>query len=128
MSRIARSALVAALALTSFGTVAATGQAKMAEGVWTGTVFPPGDDMVDLEYHVAYGEEGLELTLEPPVELGVGTLVAGDVAFSGEVLSFTLQVGETVSCELYMQEDGHLEGECLGATGEAAIMTMFPPS
>ncbi len=88
---------------------------------------PPDEGIVDVEYLVAYGEDGLEIELVPPAEMGMGSFTAFDVLFDGEALSFTLDVGEIVSCALVSMEDGHLEGECVDSSGFPASMTMFPP-
>lgn len=125
-ARIRYGALVA-LTLALFAAFPAMAQEKMAEGTWTGMVIPPEDDMVDLEYLIVYGEEGLEIELVLPPEMGMGNLMAGEVTHDGESLTFTLEVGETVSCSLMREDDGHFEGECFDSSGIGALMTMFPP-
>lgn len=107
----------------------AAGQEKrLAEGLWTGTVYPPEGELIELEYEVAYGEEGLTLTLHPPAETGVGAVTADNPLYEALTLSFTLVVGETIQCTLFEEEDGHLEGDCVDSSGEPALMTMYPPA
>jgi len=101
---------------------------QLAEGTWTGTVYPPNDELIELEYEVSYGEEGLSIVLHPPAEVGVGPLPADDPVYEALTLTFTLLVGDTVMCTLFEEEDGHLEGDCVGSDGEPALMTMFPPA
>lgn len=104
-------------------------QERIHEGTWTGMVVPPGEEIVEVEYRVSYGEAGLEIELVPPPDLAP-PLPATEILHDGEVLSFTLEVDATltVSCALYRQDDGRYEGECIDPSGEAALMTMFPPA
>jgi hypothetical protein len=118
-----------ALGLVLAGTVRAQEQEKrLAEGMWTGTVYPPDGDLIELEYEVSYGDDGLAIVLHPPAEVGVGPLAADDPVYDVQTLSFTLMVGDTVLCTLLEEEDGHFEGDCVDASGEPALMTMFPPA
>jgi len=119
--------VLAAMLLLAVGALPASGQEKLVEGVWTGTVFPPDDELVAVEYEVSYGEAGLEINLVPPVELGMGAIPAESPTFLEDTLTFMLNVGESVGCSLFMHEDGHFEGECVDSSGGAAILTMYPP-
>lgn len=101
--------------------------ARLTEGLWTGTVYPPDGQVIELEYEVSYGEGGLSLVLHPPADAGVGPVTADDPVYEALTLTFTLIVGDTIMCTLFEEEDGHLEGDCVGADGEPALMTMFPP-
>lgn len=102
--------------------------ARLAEGMWTGTVYPPEGELIELEYEVSYGEEGLAIVLHPPAETGVGSVTADDPVYEALTLTFTLVVGDTIMCTLFEEEDGHLEGDCVDSSGEPALMTMFPPA
>lgn len=105
----------------------AAGQERLKEGLWTGTVFTPDGQVFDVSYDVSYAEDALGIELILPAEIGMGNIVAGGPVHEGEALSFTLEVGESVSCSLVAQADGSYEGECIDSTGEGAIMTMMPP-
>lgn len=121
--RTGLAALVAAILLA----VPAAAQEKLAVGIWTGVVIAPDDQVWDIDYEVWYDEEGaLAIELTPPPEVG-GPIVASNVALTADALNFTLEVGETISCQLLRIDDGHYEGECLDSAGEAGIMSMFPP-
>lgn len=131
-------AALAAVALGLGGAAAASAQEtgaqaadgperRLAEGMWTGTVYPPDGELIELEYEVGYGDAGLSIVLHPPAEVGVGPLPAEDPVYEALTLSFSLNVGDTVQCTLFEEEDGHLEGDCIGSDGQPALMTMFPP-
>lgn len=105
----------------------ATGQERLSEGLWTGTVFTPDGQIVDLSYDVTYADDALGIELILPADLGMGNIFAGGPVHDGETLSFTLEVGESVSCNLIAQADGSYEGECIDSSGEGALMTMAPP-
>jgi len=102
--------------------------ARLPEGRWTGTVYPPDGELIELEYEVSYGEAGLSLVLHPPADTGVGPVTADDPVYEALTLTFTLIVGDTIMCTLFEEDDGHLEGDCIGSDGEPAVMTMFPPA
>ncbi|MDX1578033.1 MAG: hypothetical protein R3266_06095 [Gemmatimonadota bacterium] len=84
--------------------------------------------VVDLEYLVAYGEDGLEITLVPPPDLNIENVPAADIFHDGETLTFTIDVGTNVQCTLFREEDGAFEGECVDEAGEGGLMTMVPPA
>lgn len=107
---------------------AASQETRLTEGMWTGTVYPPDGELIELEYEVSYGEEGLAIVLYPPAETGVGSVTADDPVYEALTLTFTLVVGDTIMCTLFEEEDGHLEGDCVDSSGEPALMTMFPPA
>jgi len=110
-----------------FAIVPASAQDMLTEGTWTGFVYPPDADVIELEYNLAYVDGGLEIEVMLPPEAGVGSLVAEDVQHDGDLLSFTLNVGDVVTCALYAQDDGHYEGECSDSTGEPGTLAMYPP-
>lgn len=127
MSRRSFTALVPAAVLFLGLAAPATSQDKMEEGVWTGTVFMPDGEMLDLFYDVSYDDGGLAIELILPPETGMGTLFAESPMYEAETLVFTLDVGEAVSCSLTEEDDGRFEGECMDSSGVGALMTMFPP-
>lgn len=118
---------LAALVAATLLAVPAAAQDKLAVGTWTGVVIAPDDQVWDIDYEVWYDEEGaLAVELTPPPDVG-GPIAASNVSLTADALSFTLEVGETVRCQLLLIEDGHYEGECIDSNGEAGIMSMFPP-
>lgn len=118
---------VATLLMMVVLTVPAMAQEKLAEGIWSGSVFPPDDEAMDLDYDVSYVDGELDLVLMLPAEMGMDEVQAGEVDHDGDLLSFTLDVGMVVFCELYQQDDGHFEGECADASGDSGLLTMYPP-
>lgn len=126
MSRRMICGMLPALVL-GFGLAApAAGQEKLAAGTWAGTVLTPEGELIDLVWEVSYTDDALSIELIPPAEMG-GSLLAGNPVFDAGVLAFTIDVGETISCNLATQDDGSVEGECVDSTGGAAIMSMMPP-
>ena len=126
-SRI-RTAAVAALALL-FSVSSSFGQ-ELVAGTWTGTVAPPDEEIVSVEYEVAYDEEGaLQISLVPPAGLGAPPLIPfEDIQLSDGVLTFGWGVEDTwLTCEMVRQEDGSFEGECVDESGEPGYLTMVPP-
>ena len=105
----------------------AQAQDKMKTGLWTGTVFTPDGEVVDLAYDVTYDEDVLGIELILPADLGMGNIPAGNPMLEQGALTFSLEVGESVSCQLALNDDGSYEGECIDSTGGAALMTMIPP-
>ncbi len=102
-------------------------QDRLQQGTWSGMVYPPDADMIPLDYAIRYEDDTLVLELLPPAEMGMGAIPADNPTFVEGTLSFTLNVGEVISCSLFQGDDGHLEGECVDSTGGGATMTMFPP-
>ena len=118
---------LAALVAATLLAVPAAAQEKLAVGTWTGVVIPPDEAPLDIDYEVWYDEEGaLAIELTPPPDMG-GPIAASEVSLTVDALSFTLEVGDTVRCQLLLIDDGHYEGECIDSSGEAGIMSMFPP-
>ena len=82
---------------------------------------------MSLTYDVSYTDDGLSIEFTLPAEAGMGTIPAGDPMYEADALVFTLDVGDSVSCNLLFQDDGYFEGDCVDSSGEGALMTMFPP-
>ena len=116
-----------ALILFLGATTPAAGQDRLKEGMWTGTVIAPDGQVIDLEYEVSYVDDALGIELFPPPDLGQGSIVADNPTHEAEMIVFTMNVGESVSCSLARQEDGSYEGECVDSSGEAGLMIMIPP-
>jgi len=126
MSRRIMCGMLPALVL-GLGLVApAAAQEKLATGTWTGTVLTPDGQLIELAWEVSYTDDALSIELIPPPEVSP-SLLAGNPVFDAGFLVFTIEVGETVSCNLATQDDGSIEGECVDSTGGAAIMSMMPP-
>ena len=123
--------LLSATALALVTALPGSGQAKLAEGTWTGLLIPPESEVVGeyvVEYVVSYGDGGLEVELVLPPDTGMGTIVASQLVFDGDSLEFVLEVGVSVFCSLGRQSDGHYEGECNDPSGVRSGITMFPPA
>ena len=69
----------------------------------------------------------LGIELVPPPDLGMGSIPANNPMLEEGALMFSIDGGESVSCQLMEADDGSCEGECVDSTGGAAIMTMIPP-
>lgn len=129
MSKRARVPVIAALAAL-FGLSPMSGQ-ELATGVWTGTVSPPGDPSIEVQYEVSYDEEGaLQITLLPPAGIEAPPSIAfRDEALDEESLRFSWTAGSTdLDCELLLVEDGSFEGECVDDDGVPGHLTMIPPA
>jgi len=127
MSRRLLGGVLPVLVLTLGLAMPAAAQDKLTTGVWTGTVFTPDGQVFDLSYDVSYEDEQLGIELILPAEIGMGNIVADSPMFDQGSLAFSLEVGESVACQLAENEDGSYEGECIDSTGGAAVMTMIPP-
>lgn len=118
-----------ALALT-LAVGPARGQ-ELATGTWTGTVTPPGETALEVQYEVSYDEEGaLAITLLPPAGVGAPPSIPfNDIALEDEALTFGWSAGDTaLDCELLLLEDGSFEGECVDEDGVPGFLTMVPPA
>jgi hypothetical protein len=127
MSRRLLGSALTVLILMSGLAAPTAAQDKIETGMWTGTVFTPDGEVIDLSYDVSYADDGLAIELILPADLGMGNIMAGSPMHEGDAIVFTLDVGEQVSCSLMAQDDGQFEGECIDSTGGAALMTMIPP-
>ncbi|MFV1987320.1 MAG: hypothetical protein ACC682_08555 [Gemmatimonadota bacterium] len=105
----------------------ATAQDRLEAGVWTGTVFTPDGEVIDLSYDVSYADDVLAIEIILPTDLGMGNVMAGNPMHEADTLVFTLDVGVQISCTLMAQDDGQFEGECVDSSGEGVLMTMIPP-
>ena len=127
MSRRIASGLMTIMVLTLALAAPAVGQDKLDEGVWSGSAFTPDGEVFDLSFDVSYADDMLAIELILPPEAGMGNIMVGDPVYEADTVAFTLKVGESISCSLAALDDGSFEGECVGASGEAAVMTMIPP-
>ena len=126
--RLIRAGLFVAFATLCLA-LPATAQDRVTEGTWTGTAYAPTGEVFDLEVVVRYEEDALSIEIVPPPDSGMGTFPTSDAMFEENTLTFTFDPsGTVISCTLAGQEDGSFEGECLDSTGEAAIMSIFPPA
>jgi len=122
---LARALPILVLGLGLAAPVAA--QEKLSEGTWIGSVVTPEGELIDLTWEVSYVEDALTIELIPPPEMG-SSIFAANPVFEADMLMFTIDVGQPISCSLATQDGGALEGECVDSTGGAAIMSMMPPS
>lgn len=102
---------------------------ELATGTWSGTVTPPDDAPLSVEYEVSYDEEGaLQITLIPPPDVAAPPRIPfRDIELQEEILLFSWAAGPEVTCELLLQEDGSFEGECWDDDGTPGQLTMVPP-
>lgn len=120
-----------AVALALSLTVGPAGAQELATGTWTGTVTPPDDPTLEVQYEVSYDEEGaLAITLLPPAGIGAPpSIPLRDVALEDGSLTFSWNPGGTaLDCELLLLEDGSFEGECVDDEGVPGFLTMVPPA
>ena len=125
----ARMTLVAAAGLALLLLAAPASAQQLAAGLWTGTVDPPDGMALDVEYDVAYDEEGtLQITLYPPDGVGAPPeIVFQDVALEEGSLTFWWFAGTNLTCELLQLEDGSFEGDCVDEDGVSGTLVMVPP-
>jgi len=127
MSRRRLGSMLPALVVMLGLAAPAAAQDKLEAGVWTGTVFTPDGDVIDLSYDVSYADDALSIELILPADLGEGNVMAENPMHEADTIVFTLDVGQQVSCTLMAQDDGQFEGECVDSSGEGALMIMIPP-
>lgn len=119
---------VAAIA-TVFATAPAVAQ-ELAVGTWTGTVAPPDELPIDVQYEVSYDDEGaLRIAILPPEGIGAPPrLEFRDVMLEEETLTFSWTPGTELTCQLLRLDDGSFEGECTDTDGVPGQLTMVPPA
>lgn len=119
--------IVAGLALL-FGVLPALAQ-ELPTGIWSGTISPPDQAGMDVDYEVSYDDEGaLHIDLIPPPGLGAPDSIPFDgIELVDGVLTFGWSAGTDLLCELIQQEDGSFEGECVDLGGSPGILVMIPP-
>lgn len=126
-----RAPLAALAALTLLFAASPMPAQELATGTWTGTIAPPGETALDVQYEVSYDEEGaLAITLLPPAGVGAPPSIPfSDVALEDEALTFAWSAGSTaLDCELLLLEAGSFEGECVDEDGVPGYLTMVPPA
>ena len=101
---------------------------ELPAGMWTGSVTTPDGDVIEVEYDVVHGEEGLAIAIIPPPGLAPqDRFEFENVALEDGVLTFNWSPGVWLDCALDLQEDGSYEGECLDEEGAPGILRMVPP-
>jgi len=126
-----RTRITAAVALALLLAVGPARGQELATGTWTGTVTPPEEASIEVQYEVSYDEEGaLQITLLPPAGVGAPPSIPfREEALTEESLTFSWTAGSTdLDCELLLLEDGSFEGECVDDDGMPGYLTMVPPA
>lgn len=120
MTRIA----VVALVLVAVVSMPVTGSAQdLQDGVWTGTVSPPGGEDVDVTYEVSH--EGSELAVKMVTPMG--NFPFAEVRFEEGVLLFSWSPGPVLECRLDPDDDGSYYGDCVEEDDEPGQLLMVPP-
>jgi hypothetical protein len=123
--RIFTTALFGLLALPVVASAQAAPQAKLAPGIWTGTIITPGNqDATNITYSVEYKADTLAITL------GVGehgTFALNEIEVSDTKLKFSFVPGPKVVCVLDSNETGYA-GNCTDDEGGVAPLTMVMPA
>lgn len=101
------------------------GPARLAAGIWTGTVAPPNEGSVDVAFDVSYKGDTLGIVL---VAGEHGQFTLNELEFTGTKLSFSFTPGPVVICVLTPAETGGYAGECTDDGGTVVPMTMVPPA
>lgn len=115
--------VAAALLLAAAAPVSLSAQ-TLQDGLWTGSVSPPGGEGFPVEYEVS--NEGGHLSITLVSEMG--TFEFENVAYDGKVLTFNWYPGTPVDCELEEIEGGAFEGPCTDEDGDPGILYMEPPA
>jgi hypothetical protein len=105
---------------------AAASPVKLEVGKWTGSVTPPGNDAMDIEFAVAAAGDTMKIDM---TILAMGEAIPlSDVKVEATKVSFGFNVqGTAVTCSLAKKDDGSYAGECGDGGGNSAPMTMIPP-
>ncbi len=100
------------------------GASTLTVGRWTGSISPPGGDLMLATFDVATVAEVPRITITID---GRGTMQATDVKAGATELVFGLETpGATLKCVLTRQNDGAFVGTC-EANGASGAIIMRPP-
>lgn len=113
-------ALAAALCFALSAPV--TGQ-TLPSGTWGGTISPPDDTALNVEYEVSNEGGQLSITLVLEGE----SFPFENVQLRNRVLTFTWNAGNELSCRLVQNAKGGLDGRCVDSSGSSGMLTMTPP-
>ena len=122
--------LAAALAVLTLTLAPAATAQSLEEGMWTGTMTPPGDgDGVDIGYEVKMDGDVLMIALVPPADAGAEAdrYEFSEIRMEDGNLVFWWQPGPRVDCVLEPIDGGGFEGECSDSSGDTGILSMHPP-
>ncbi|MCH8245489.1 MAG: hypothetical protein IH951_03675 [Bacteroidetes bacterium] len=97
---------------------------EIESGTWTGFVFPPNQDKMDVTFEVAVENDTLRITL---FQEQIGFLELTDIELGDNGLNFSFQAGSFILCDLKLKANKGYEGECGPEGQEPGIMVMNPP-
>lgn len=97
---------------------------EIESGTWTGFVFPPNQDKMDLTFEVAVESDTLKIKL---FQEQIGSLELFDIELTDNGLNFSLQTDTVILCDLKLKANKGYEGECGPEGQESGIMVMNPP-
>lgn len=103
---------------------------RLREGIWAGSLTPMNhpDLMTPLTFNVARVESGMDIAIEGPDGVGIGTREA---MMDGDTLRFVFnepEQNELLTCALGYDGPGRYSGRCADAGGKWATVTMTEPS
>jgi hypothetical protein len=99
---------------------------KLEVGKWTGTITPPSNEAIDIEFNVTMAADTMKIELSIPV-VGVTTPLTG-IKLEEKKISFDFDAGgNIIACKLDKKDDGTYAGTCTDASGAGGSMTMVPP-
>jgi hypothetical protein len=113
--------------LALLGATPASAQ-QLAHGTWTGTMTPPGGDVIDVMYEVDEAGGAISVVMTSmDVE---GEMEFHDVQFEEGQLTFWWDPGVRVECTLAATDAGTFQGKCTDGTGPSGegTLVMVPPA
>lgn len=112
--------------IASLATTPAAAQ-QLPQGIWTGTMTPPGGQAFNVSYEVGTRDGALVVAMMSIIVQEV--IRFQDVRLTGDELTFWWEPGIRVDCRLRRTESGSYEGPCTpGGGGPAGAITMVPPA
>ena len=102
--------------------------AQLAHGTWTGTVTPPGGDVIEVSYEVGETDGALSVVMSSlDIE---GAMEFHDVKVEEGQMTFWWDPGVRIDCTLQANESGGFQGKCTDGTGPSGegTLVMVPPS
>ena len=123
---MAKSLQVTLAIAAAFAGASALSAQGLQAGTWNGTMTPPNESAVAVNFKVAGTGDSLAVTMVLP---GVDSMPFSQIRWDAGKLLFQWHAGDMlVKCELAKQDNGGYRGSCIDDKGMTGTIEMIPPS
>ncbi len=103
---------------------AALAAQQLEAGQWTGTVTPPGGDVLQVTFDVTASGDTTKITMNAGP---MGAQPLTEIQVLADRITFKFTPGPVVNCTLMLRKDRSYQGDCLDPDGGKGVILMTPP-